>query len=140
MNTLVGKRFDFRAIVNPAIPHSSFDNLSIATLGTSVTDSFGRPFYEGLFEYTTPGDQPPIVLPPVVALAFTITPGVGGGVFALQVTTDPLSVLQGDPSSVVWVEWPHGEVSSVVQDSLFPCTALRVRLVSGTCRISLRGC
>ena len=80
---------------------------------------------------TGAGDGDTIIIPTGIdSIMITLVPSSAN--CKIQTTTDKLGDVQNDKSSVTWVDWPLGNVTSTVQDSLDPVTAIRQVVNSGT--------
>lgn len=86
-------------------------------------------------EYLTTGEQPLIFIPGNVDQMFlTFTPIEGTG--KLQTTTDTYEDIKA--GNIVWVDHPQGVVGTILQDSCGGVSAIRVVVVTGTAKLSIR--
>lgn len=86
-------------------------------------------------EYSTTGEQPLVFIPGNVdQLSVTLVPT--GGTSKLQASTDSFEDIKA--GTITWVDHPAGAVATVLQDSCGAVSAIRVVVVSGTAKLTIR--
>lgn len=95
---------------------------------------FGAPF-EFSKEYVDVGDQTPVQIPGGVhSIVFTLTPAAGTSKIQSSTSTEA-ELLAG---TATWEDHPDGAVGNQLQDVMAPVSAVRVVIVAGTAKLSMR--
>lgn len=102
----------------------AYENMVISAIPGQGRDPLSWE-YEG--SLVAPGVSPWILIPDrTLKVAITLSFS-GGGTAKVQTTTNKVITVQ--TGSPVAVDWDHGTVSTIIQDSCDPCTAIRVEQV-----------
>ena len=94
-------------------------------------ETAGRPEYRATVPAGT--TSAPLYLPPMKPgqqATVGVSPGAGGAA-KVEYTLSPRALVDADDASVIWREWPSGDVSTDTDDVLDgPVTALRMTAVT----------
>lgn len=108
--------------------------VNIAQYDAGKIDNIGWEYDTG--DIASPGDGDSIIIPDNIK-DIIVTLYINAGQGKVQTTTNKVQDVIDD-NSVIWVDWDPGLVSSTIQDTAPPVTAIRMVNVSGTTRLMIR--